>query len=118
MFQIGVEQCKPGAKFSKIGQAIYDHAFECGYNIVPEFTGHGIGYYFHGPPDIYHVPNYYSGRMKPGMTFTIEPILAEGNPKMVILEDGWTALTCDNGRAAQCEHTVLITDNGVELLTI
>ena len=52
------------------------------------------------------------------MTFTIEPILSEGSDEMVILEDGWTALTCDNSRAAQCEHTVLITDEGVEILTL
>ena len=85
---------------------------------MPQFTGHGIGHYFHGPPDIYHVPNTYPGKMLPGMTFTIEPILSEGSDEMVILEDGWTALTCDNSRAAQCEHTVLITDEGVEILTI
>ena len=82
-----------------------------------QFTGHGIGSYFHGPPDIYHVPNTYPGKMLPGMTFTIEPALSEGTDEIVILEDGWTALTCDNSRAAQCEHTVLITETGVEILT-
>jgi len=115
--KIGVEICKPGTKFSDIGQAIYNHAQKYNYEIVPQFTGHGIGYYFHGPPDVYHVPNTYPGKMKPGMTFTIEPILTEGTDEMVILEDGWTALTCDNSRAAQCEHTVLITEEGVEVLT-
>lgn len=116
--EIGIAVCKPGAKFSEIGDAIYNHAQTCEYEVVPQFTGHGIGRYFHGPPDIYHAPNYYPGKMMPGMTFTIEPILSEGSDEMVILEDGWTALTCDNSRAAQCEHTVLITDEGVEVLTM
>ena len=96
---------------------MYSHARRSGFNIVGAFTGHGIGSYFHGSPDIYHIPNNYPGKMLPGMTFTIEPALSEGTDHIVILEDGWTAVTCDNSRAAQCEHTVLITNTGLEILT-
>ena len=115
--QIGIQLCKPNTKFSDIGEAIYSHAKWSGFEVVGQFTGHGIGTYFHGPPDIYHVPNSYPGKMLPGMTFTIEPALTEGSDEFVILQDGWTAITCDNSRSAQCEHTVLITDTGVEVLT-
>ena len=113
-----MDLCKPETKFSDIGEAIYYHAQESGFEVIGEFTGHGIGKYFHGPPDIYHVPNDYPGTMLPGMTFTIEPILSEGSDRMTILKDGWTAITCDNSRAAQSEHTVLITESGVEILTL
>lgn len=115
--EIGIQLCKPHTKFGEIGEAIYEHAQRSGFEVVGQFTGHGIGSYFHGPPDIYHVPNTYPGEMLPGMTFTIEPAVSEGTDEIVILEDGWTAVTCDNSRAAQCEHTVLITETGVEILT-
>lgn len=115
--EIGIQLCKPHTKFADIGEAIYEIAQASGFEVVGQFTGHGIGSYFHGPPDIYHVPNTYPGKMLPGMTFTIEPALSEGTDEIVILEDGWTAVTCDNSRAAQCEHTVLITETGVEILT-
>ncbi len=83
------------------------------------FAGHGIGSYFHGPPDIFHVGNSYPGVMVPGVTFTIEPILSEGTAQIGILEDdGWTALSMDNSRSAQAEHTVLITKTGCEILTL
>lgn len=62
--------------------------------------------------------NNYSGVMKPGMTFTIEPALSQGTEEIVILDDGWTAVTSDNARAAQCEHTILITNDGAEILTL
>ena len=117
MFQIGIQLCKQQTKFADIGEAIYEHAQTSGFEVVGQFTGHGIGSYFHGPPDIYHVPNTYPGKMLQGMTFTIEPALAEGSDEIMILHDGWTAVTCDGSRAAQCEHTVLITDTGFEILT-
>jgi Methionine aminopeptidase len=66
---------------------------------------------------LFDADNSYPGKMQTGMTFTIEPVLAQGSHEIIILEDGWTAVTLDNGRAAQCEHTVLITDDGVEVLT-
>ena len=84
---------------------------------MPAFTGHGIGHYFHGPPDIYHCANRYPGAMLPGMTFTVEPILSEGTHEVELLEDGWTAVSADDSRSAQAEHTLLVTERGVELLT-
>jgi methionyl aminopeptidase len=66
---------------------------------------------------LFGADNNYPGKMKTGMIFTIEPVLAQGSHEIVILEDGWTAVTLDNGRTAQCEHTVLITDDGAEILT-
>ncbi|XP_069703680.1 methionine aminopeptidase 1D, mitochondrial isoform X2 [Periplaneta americana] len=115
--QEAISICRPGEFFCNIGNEIESVARKAGFCVVPCFTGHGIGSYFHGPPDIYHCYNDYPGKMEAGMTFTIEPVLAQGSHEIVILEDGWTAVTLDNGRAAQCEHTVLITDTGVEVLT-
>jgi len=116
---IGLDCCRPGAPFCTIGDAIYRHAFKSGFTVVPAFTGHGIGSYFHGPPDVYHVPNpWYRRTMAEGMTFTIEPIVSEGSDRIVVLEDGWTAVSADNSRAAQAEHTVLVTESGVEVLTV
>lgn len=109
--------CRPGEFFCNIGSEVELVARKAGFTVVSCFTGHGIGSYFHGPPDIYHCYNNYPGKMKTGMVFTIEPVLAQGSHEIVILEDGWTAVTLDNGRTAQFEHTVLITDDGVEILT-
>ncbi|XP_067003662.1 methionine aminopeptidase 1D, mitochondrial [Anabrus simplex] len=113
-----IANCRPGVEFSTIGFVVEETARQNGFTVVPAFTGHGIGSYFHGPPDIYHCYNDYPGKMASGMTFTIEPVLAQGSQEIVILEDGWTAVTLDNGRTAQFEHTVLITESGVEVLTI
>ncbi|XP_046421747.1 methionine aminopeptidase 1D, mitochondrial [Neodiprion fabricii] len=109
--------CKPNENFSSIGQIIEETAQKHGFGIVPAFAGHGIGNYFHGPPDIYHFKNDEPGKMQTGMTFTIEPVLTQGGPDVEILEDGWTAVTTDNARTAQAEHTILITDTGSEILT-
>lgn len=113
----GIASCRPGAPFRAIGENIYRLARLNGMNVVGAFTGHGIGADFHCPPDIYHVPNDYPGLMEPGMVFTIEPVISEGTDQIAVLEDGWTAVTLDNSRAAQMEHTVLITPSGVEILT-
>ncbi|XP_044265998.1 methionine aminopeptidase 1D, mitochondrial [Tribolium madens] len=110
--------CKPGVKFCKIGERIEHKAKDLGFTVVPAFIGHGIGHYFHGPPDICHFTNDYPGEMRAGMTFTIEPVLSTGGEEIVILDDGWTAVTLDFSRTAQFEHTVLITDTGVEIMTI
>jgi len=116
---VGLDVCGPSVPFSAIGEAIYKHAWKNGFSVVGGFTGHGIGTYFHGPPDVYHVPNrWYKEVMLPGMTFTVEPILTEGNDRIIILHDGWTAVTADHSRSAQVEHTVLVTENGTEVLTI
>ncbi|CAH0550045.1 unnamed protein product, partial [Brassicogethes aeneus] len=114
----GIEICKPGAYFRQIGAQIQQRASQLGFNVIPAFIGHGIGRYFHGPPDIYHMRNNYPGRMEPGMTFTIEPILTQGGHMIEILEDDWTAVTVDDARTAQFEHTVLILDSGVKILTL
>jgi len=109
--------CRPGEHIRKIGHVIHKTARAAQCTTVPLFLGHGIGDFFHGPPDIYHCLNNYPGRLLPGMVFTIEPVVSEGDRKVKILADGWTAVTLDNSRTAQKEHTVLITDSGVEVLT-
>ena len=115
---VGVAVCAPGVRFSRIGCAIQRHAEENGFIVIPAFTGHGIGSFFHGPPDIFHFHNDFSGAMRAGMTFTVEPAIAEGDSDEIeILEDGWTAITVDGSRSAQFEHTILITDNGCDILT-
>lgn len=112
-----IKICKPNEKFCNIGNIIEETANKYGYNVVPAFIGHGIGTYFHGPPDILHYANKSLEKMQPGMTFTIEPILSQGGQEIEILEDGWTAVTVDDARTAQVEHTILITDNGCEIMT-
>eukprot|EP00092_Neocalanus_flemingeri_P030434 GFUD01033036.1.p1 GENE.GFUD01033036.1~~GFUD01033036.1.p1 ORF type:complete len:325 (-),score=80.48 GFUD01033036.1:89-1063(-) len=115
---VGIDQCGPGKLFNGIGAAIQSFVNSQGLRVIPSFTGHGIGTYFHGPPDIYPCRNSYPGRMKPGMTFTVEPAVSEGSPEVAILSDGWTAVSPDDSRSAQFEHTVLITEEGVEILTL
>lgn len=109
--------CGPGVAFSEIGNTIEPHANKNNLNVIPVFIGHGIGEYFHGPPEILHFRNHVDDLMLPGMTFTIEPILTLGNIEIEIQRDGWTAITVDNARTAQFEHTILITDAGCEILT-
>ncbi|XP_075974362.1 methionine aminopeptidase 1D, mitochondrial isoform X2 [Anticarsia gemmatalis] len=114
---IGIKSCGPGVPFTEIGSKIYKHAKKCGLTVIPSVLGHGIGEYFHGLPEIYHTINTYPGVMKPGMTFTIEPAITHGSEDTVLLEDNWTLLTEDGSRSAQIEHTILITENGAEILT-
>ncbi|RZF37129.1 hypothetical protein LSTR_LSTR015319 [Laodelphax striatellus] len=112
-----ISACGPKQNFTIIGQIVEDIAVQNKLDVISCFTGHGIGRYFHGPPDIYHCYNDYGGQMEIGMTFTIEPILTQGRDEVIILEDGWTAMTTDNARTAQWEHTILITEDGCEILT-
>ncbi|XP_055299080.1 methionine aminopeptidase 1D, mitochondrial [Sitodiplosis mosellana] len=114
----GIEACGQNVPFKEIGAAIEDHALQNGLEVIKEFIGHGIGTYFHGKPEISHYRNTYDGVMMPGMTFTIEPILCLGRPTFKVLEDQWTAVTKDNSRTAQFEHTILIAKHGVEILTL
>ncbi|KAL0267715.1 UNVERIFIED_CONTAM: hypothetical protein PYX00_009906 [Menopon gallinae] len=116
--QRAINACRDGEYFSVIGSVINKTALDLGFNVVPCFAGHGIGPYFHGPPDIIHIENDYPGKMMTGMTFTIEPVLTQGEPEILILEDGWTAVTVDNARAAQFEHTILINGPTAEILTL
>eukprot|EP00116_Pleurobrachia_bachei_P015858 sb/3476120/ len=102
----------------EISSASIKIADEEKFSISKEFIGHGIGSYFHGLPDVYHYPNSANRHvMRPGMVFTIEPILMEGSDAMVILSDGWTAVSADCKRSAQFEHTILITREGTEILS-
>jgi methionyl aminopeptidase len=116
--ELGIEAVRPGAVLSDIGRAIETHAHDAGFFVVRAFVGHGIGEVFHGPPQ---VPHYYeraaSTVLQPGMVFTIEPMITMGSVQPVIWPDGWTAATSDGSRTAQFEHTVLVTDTGVEVLT-
>uniref|UniRef100_A0A182U821 Methionine aminopeptidase n=1 Tax=Anopheles melas TaxID=34690 RepID=A0A182U821_9DIPT len=110
--------CGPGQPICVIGKSIDKYAKRKRLSVMPAFAGHGIGSYFHGPPNILHFDNDFPGVMIPGMTFTIEPVLSLGTCEAEILEDAWTAVSTDNARSAQFEHTVLITDEGCEVLTV
>ncbi|XP_058814596.1 methionine aminopeptidase 1D, mitochondrial isoform X2 [Topomyia yanbarensis] len=110
--------CGPGQALCVIGKSISLFAKSKKLNVMPAFVGHGIGSYFHGPPDVLHFHNNYPGTMRTGMTFTIEPILTLGDVDAEILDDGWTAVSVDNARSAQFEHTILITEGGCEVLTL
>src|SRR4051794_15325559 len=114
----GIDAVRPGARVHDIGRAIEQHAKKYGYGIVRAFVGHGIGEQFHTEPS---VPHYFersaSMVLEPGMTFTIEPMITMGTWRHDLWDDGWTAVTEDHSRTAQFEHTVLVTDDGVEILT-
>ncbi len=115
----GIAAVGPGRAFSDIGRAIETHATAHGYQVVRAFVGHGIGEQFH--TDL-QIPHYYEPRlttvMEPGMVFTIEPMISMGTGLHRIWDDDWTAVTADGSRTAQFEHTVLVTDDGVEVLTL
>eukprot|EP01035_Chromulina_nebulosa_P017924 gene17924-23545_t len=113
-----IEICKPGAKLSDIGKTIENFANENNFQVIHEFCGHGTGKYLHMLPFVCHYNNTDDLKLAQGMVFTIEPIVVEGDRKIETWEDGWTAVTVDRGRAAQFEHEVLITKNGVEVLTL
>ncbi len=115
----GIAAVVPGRPFSDIGRAIEEHATANRYQVVRAFVGHGIGEQFH--TDL-QIPHYYEPRftavMEPGMIFTIEPMISMGTGLHRIWDDDWTAVTADGSRTAQFEHTVLVTDDGVEVLTL
>nr|XP_061795561.1 methionine aminopeptidase 1D, mitochondrial-like [Nerophis lumbriciformis] len=112
-----IAACKPGAQLCVIGNTISEIAHANGFQVCPYFIGHGIGSYFHCHPEIWHHANDNDMTMDEGMTFTIEPILMEGSAEFKILKDKWTAVSADDKRSAQFEHTVVITSDGVEILT-
>ena len=118
---IGVKEVAPGKKIGDIGAAIQEYIRSVGknYGIVREYTGHGVGREFHEAPQVIHVGRRGHGEtMKPGMTFTIEPMINEGSFRTVLSKiDGWTVRTADGKLSAQWEHTVLVTESGVEILT-
>jgi methionyl aminopeptidase len=114
----GIEAVKPGRPISDIGAAIEQHAKQHRYGVVRAFIGHGIGEQFHTDIQVYH---YYDSRastiMRPGMTFTIEPMITLGSWQHRMWDDEWTAVTADGKRTAQYEHTILVTDDGFDVLT-
>lgn len=137
--ELGIAVCRPGTQFREIGRVVSQHAHQCGYTLAADFCGHGIGRAFHEEPIVMHIENndttvlrpiiVASGCaplltrclsrqvMQPGMIFTVEPILCEGQPDYRIWDDNWTVVSKDGGRASQAEHTILITENGHEILT-
>lgn len=112
-----IHVCGPGVPFSRIGHTIEPLANSRGYSVVKNMCGHGIGRHFHMPPLVFHIKNKSEEIMQPGMTFTIEPMLNEGNRDVMLLSDGWTIVTRDGSRSAQWEETILITETGYEILT-
>lgn len=116
---LGISEVKPGASTREIGRAIQKHADAHGYSSVRDYTGHGIGEIFHDKPTILHYDTPHNNTiMEPGMTFTIEPMLAMGDWRSDIWDDDWTVVTKDFSRSAQFEHTILVTDTGVDVLTL
>ncbi len=109
---------KPGIKLGDIGFEIQNHVEKKGFSVVRDFCGHGIGTVFHEYPNILHYGKKNTGQeLKPGMTFTIEPMINEGKYEVKLLNDGWTAVTKDKSLSAQFEHTVGIKENGYEIFT-
>ena len=109
---------KPGSKLGDIGYEIQSYVEEKGFSVVRDFCGHGISNTFHEPPNILHYGKKDTGQeLKPGMTFTIEPMVNAGKYESKLLNDGWTAVTKDKSLSAQYEHTLGITENGYEIFT-
>lgn len=116
----GIETVKPGSFVGDIGYAIQTYAEKNGYSVVREFGGHGIGKKYHESSlEILHYGNPKTGtRLEPGMIFTIEPMLNQGNKAIKFSKDGWTVSTKDRSLSAQWEHTVLVTDTGYEIISV
>ena len=116
---LGIEQVRPGTQLGDIGHAIQSHVEAQHCSVVREYCGHGIGRVFHADPQILHYGRPGTGMaLVPGMTFTIEPMVNIGRRHVRLLPDGWTVVTRDHALSAQWEHTVLVTDDGVEVLTL
>jgi methionyl aminopeptidase len=115
---LGIAQVKPGASLGDIGHVIQTHAEKSGYSVVREYCGHGIGKVFHQDPQILHYGKPGTGeKLLAGMTFTIEPMINAGRRDIRTMPDQWTVKTKDRSLSAQWEHTLLVTQTGVEVLT-
>lgn len=116
--QLGIQAVRPWGYFGDIGAAIQEHAHKNGYSVVRDFCGHGVGNDFHEDPYVHHVGIRGTGMViAPGMVFTIEPMINIGTSSLYIdADNGWTAYTNDGKLSAQWEHTLLVTDKGVEIL--
>ena len=115
---MAIEKIKPGLLLNEIGRIIEEYAVSNGFSVVRDYCGHGIGRVFHAPPNVVH---YYDPSnkiiLKPGMFFTIEPMINEGKPETKLLSDKWTVVTRDRSLSAQFEHTLGVTDSGFEIFT-
>lgn len=115
----GIAEVKPGARIGDIGAAIQEYAEAEGFSVVRDFVGHGVSKIFHTAPQIPHYGKRGRGkRIRPGMVFTIEPMINEGTWEVKVLADKWTAITKDRKLSAQFEHTLAVTEDGVEILTL
>jgi methionyl aminopeptidase len=115
----GIKEVKPGARLGDIGHAIQQFVESQEYSVVREYCGHGIGKIYHEDPQVLHYGEPGTGyQLKQGMTFTIEPMVNAGKRHVRLLTDGWTVVTKDHSLSAQWEHTVLVTGNGFEVLTL
>jgi methionyl aminopeptidase len=115
---LGIEQARPGNHLGDIGAAIQAHAEAHRYGVVRDFCGHGVGRVFHDAPEVVHAGRPGTGpELRPGMFFTIEPMINIGKPAVKVLDDGWTAVTRDRTLSAQFEHTIGINEEGPEIFT-
>ncbi len=115
---LGLEQAKPGNRLGDISNAIQRHAEGHRYSVVRDFCGHGLGRLFHDSPEVIHAGRPGTGpELKPGMFFTVEPMINIGRADCKMLEDGWTAVTRDRSLSAQFEHSIGITEDGCEIFT-
>jgi methionyl aminopeptidase len=115
---LGLEQAQPGNYLGDIANAIQRHAEAHRYSVVRDFCGHGVGRVFHDSPEVVHAGRPGTGpELKPGMIFTVEPMINIGRADVKVLEDGWTAVTRDRSLSAQFEHSIGITDSGCEIFT-
>lgn len=115
---LGIKMVKPGVHLGDIGAAIQAHAESNHFSVVREYCGHGIGKVFHEDPQVLHYGKPGTGEiLKPGMTFTIEPMINAGKRDITLMPDGWTVITKDRQLSAQWEHTILVTETGHEVLT-
>ena len=116
---LGIEQVKPGSRLGDIGAAIQRHAESQRYGVVREFCGHGLGRLFHDAPEVVHAARAGTGpELRPGMFFTIEPMINLGKAPVKMLDDGWTAVTRDRSLSAQFEHSIGVTETGCEVFTL
>ena len=116
---LGVDAVRPGARLGDIGHAIQVFVESHRFSVVRDFCGHGIGRRFHEPPNVLHFGRPGEGPvLRPGMFFTIEPMVNAGRPEVKVLDDGWTAVTRDRSLSAQFEHMIGVTETGAEIFTL
>ncbi|WP_114952428.1 type I methionyl aminopeptidase [Sphingosinicella terrae] len=116
---LGIKQAKPGNRLGDVAHAIQSHAEKHRYGVVRDFCGHGLGRVFHDAPEVVHAGRPGTGpELRPGMFFTIEPMINIGRPDCKMLDDGWTAVTRDRSLSAQFEHSIGITEEGCEIFTL